>query len=65
MIKKFPTKLTFVTKSKTFKTNPKHTIFHADPIAKRDMAASIGRRTEGRYLQTGLRRIRSRALSLV
>ena len=36
----------------------------ADPIAKRDMAASIGRRTEGRYLQTGLTRIRSRALSI-
>ena len=41
MIKKFPTKLTFVTKSKTFKTNPKHTIFHAEPIAKKDMAAKI------------------------
>ena len=48
MIKKFPTKLTFVTKSKTFKTNPKHTIFHAEPIAKRDMAAKIAARTEGR-----------------
>ncbi len=48
MIKKFPTKLTFVTKSKTFKTNPKHTIFHAEPIAKRDMAAKIAARTESR-----------------
>ena len=36
----------------------------AVPAAKRDMAASIGRRTEGRYLQTGLTRIRTRALSI-
>ena len=43
-----PTKLTFIPKSKTFKINPKHTRFHADPIAKRDMASSIARRTEER-----------------
>jgi len=43
-----PTKLTFIPKSKTFKVNPKHTRFHADPIAKRDMASSIARRTEAR-----------------
>ena len=43
-----PTKLTFIPKSKTFKVNPKHTRFHADPIAKRDMASSIARRTEER-----------------
>ena len=36
----------------------------ADPIAKRDMAASIGRRTEGRFLDKGLKRIRARALSI-
>ena len=36
----------------------------ADPIAKRDMAASIGRRTEGRVLDKGLKRIRARALSI-
>jgi|TARA_R110002074_G_C12338005_1_gene648520 hypothetical protein len=43
-----PTKFTFVTKSKIFKTNPKHTRFHAEPIAKRDMASSLARRTEER-----------------
>ena len=43
-----PTKYTFIPKSKTFKVNPKHTRFHADPIAKRDMASSIARRTEER-----------------
>ena len=43
-----PTKYTFIPKSKTFKINPKHTRFHADPIAKRDMASSIARRTEAR-----------------
>ena len=36
----------------------------AEPIAKRDMASSIGRRTEGRVLQTGLKRVRARALSI-
>ena len=44
--KPLPTKLTFVTKSKTFKVNPKHTRLHADPIAKREIASSIARRTE-------------------
>jgi len=43
-----PTKLTFIPKSKTFKINPKHTRLHGDPIAKRDMASSIARRTEER-----------------
>jgi len=43
-----PTKLTFITKSKTFKINPKHTRLHADPIAKKDMASSLARRTEER-----------------
>ena len=43
-----PTKLTFIPKSKTFKVNPKHTRLHGDPIAKRDMASSIARRTEAR-----------------
>jgi len=46
--KPLPTKLTFVAKSKTFKVNPKHTRLHGDPIAKRDMASSIARRTEER-----------------
>jgi hypothetical protein len=46
--KPLPTKLTFVTKSKTFKVNPKHTRLHADPIAKREIASSIARRTEAR-----------------
>ena len=36
----------------------------AEPIAKRDMAAKIGARTEGRYLQKGLKRVRARALSI-
>jgi len=43
-----PTKYTFIPKSKTFKINPKHTRLHGDPIAKRDMASSIARRTEAR-----------------
>jgi hypothetical protein len=43
-----PTKYTFIPKSKTFKVNPKHTRLHGDPIAKRDMASSIARRTEAR-----------------
>ena len=46
--KPLPTKLTFIPKSKTFKINPKHTRLHGDPIAKRDMASSIARRTEAR-----------------
>ena len=46
--KPLPTKLTFIPKSKTFKINPKHTRYHADPIAKRDIASSIARRTEAR-----------------
>ena len=44
--KPLPTKLTFIPKSKTFKINPKHTRLHGDPIAKRDIASSIARRTE-------------------
>jgi len=36
----------------------------AEPFAKRDLAAKIGARTEGRYLQTGLKRVRARALSI-
>jgi len=47
-MKSIPTKLTFIPKSKTFKINPKHTRYHADPIAKRDIASSIARRTEAR-----------------
>ena len=43
-----PTKLTFIPKSKTFKINPKHTRFHAEPIAKRDIASAIARRRETR-----------------
>ena len=43
-----PTKLTFIPKSKTFKINPKHTRLHGDPIAKRDMASAIARRSETR-----------------
>ena len=46
--KLLPTELTFIPKSKTFKINPKHTRLHGDPIAKRDMASSIARRTEER-----------------
>ncbi len=46
--KPLPTKLTFIPKSKTFKINPKHTRLHGDPIAKRDIASSIARRTEAR-----------------
>ena len=46
--KPLPTKLTFIPKSKTFKINPKHTRYHGDPIAKRDIASSIARRTEAR-----------------
>jgi len=46
--KLLPTKLTFIPKSKTFKINPKHIRLHGDPIAKRDMASSIARRTEAR-----------------
>ena len=47
-MKSIPTKLTFIPKSKTFKINPKHTRLHGDPIAKRDIASSIARRTEAR-----------------
>ena len=36
----------------------------AEPIAKRDMAAKIGARTESKYLHTGLKRVRARALSI-
>ena len=46
--KPLPTKLTFVTKSKIFKVNPQHTIAHAEPIAKRDIASAIARRRETR-----------------
>ena len=45
-MKSIPTKLTFIPKSKTFKINPKHTRLHGDPIAKREIASSIARRTE-------------------
>ena len=43
-----PTKYTFIPKSKIFKVNPKHTRFHAEPIAKRDIASAIARRRETR-----------------
>ena len=46
--KPLPTKLTFIPKSKTFKINPKHIRLHGNPIAKRDLASSIARRTEAR-----------------
>ena len=46
--KPLPTKLTFVAKSKIFKVNPQHTRFHAEPIAKRDIASAIARRRETR-----------------
>ena len=61
---KIPTKLTFVPKSKIFKTNPKHTIYHAPTFAKQDKAESIGRFIHDRKLKTSLQRVRARSLTL-
>ena len=59
-----PTKLTFVSKSGIFKTNPKHTIYHAPTFAKQDKAESIGRFIHDRKLKTSLQRVRARSLTL-
>ena len=61
---KIPTKLTFVPKSKIFKTNPKHTIYHAPTFAKQDKAESIGKFIHDRKLKTSLQRVRARSLTL-
>ena len=61
---KIPTKLTFISKSKIFKTNPKHTIYHAPTFAKQDKAESIGRFIHDRKLKTSLQRVRARSLTL-
>ena len=61
---KIPTKLTFVSKSGTFKTNPKHTIYHAPTFAKQDKAESIGRFIHDRKLRSSLQRVRAKSLTL-
>ena len=61
---KIPTKFTFVPKSGIFKTNPKHTIFHAPPFAKHDKAEAIGRFIHNRKLRSSLKRVRAKSLTL-
>ena len=59
-----PTALTFDTKLKAFRINPKHTIFHAPSFAKQDKAEAIGRFIHDRKLRSSLKRVRSRSLPL-
>ncbi len=61
---KIPTKLTFVPKSGIFKTNPKHTIYHAPSSLKQDKAEAIGRFIHDRKLRSSLQRVRAKSLTL-
>ena len=61
---KIPTKLTFVSKSGIFKTNPKHTIYHAPSSLKQDKAEAIGRFIHDRKLRSSLQRVRAKSLTL-
>ena len=59
-----PTKLTFNPKLKSFKINPKHTIYHAPSFAKHDKAEAIGRFIHDRKLRSSLKRVRAKSLTL-